>query len=35
MVFSAGVKIKLKSMTVDGEPVDKDMIETKVMGMFI
>lgn len=35
MVFSAGVKIKLKSMTVDGEPIDEDMIETKVMGMFI
>ena len=35
MVFSAGVKVKLKSITIDGEPVDKDLIETKVMGMFI
>lgn len=35
MVFSAGMTIKLKSMTVDGEPVPKDLIETKVMGIFI
>lgn len=35
LIFRAGAKVKLTGINIDGEPVEKDMIETKVMGMFI
>ena len=35
LVFSAGLDIELKEMTIDGEPVDERLFESKIMGMFI
>lgn len=35
MVFSTGVNIRLTAITIDGEPVEKDMIESKAMALFI
>ncbi len=35
IVFSAGVRIKVKSMTVDEKEIDKKIFEQKLLGMFI
>lgn len=35
LYFSAGRKVKLTGLTIDGEKVDEDKLESKIMGMFI
>ncbi len=35
IVFSVGLTVKVKSISVDGEEIDDELIETKMMGMFI
>ncbi len=35
LVFSAGVKVEVSEITIDGEPIDRRLFESKIMGMFI
>ena len=35
LVFNAGLSVELEEITIDGEPVDKRLFESKIMGMFI
>ena len=35
IVFSVKLKVEVKSITIDGEEVDDDAVEIKMMGMFI